>query len=493
MTRLWSQVRLPYPMPVAYDLTPDVRVFVFTVGLTLFTGLAFGLVPAIRATRIDLSPAMKEGGDLRFRRHRRLGLRNLMMTNQVAGSLALLMLTAFLVIGFNRSAGLDIRFDPRNLYLISMDPMREGYSGTRAAAFFEKLLDRVRGIPSVTAANLTDTVPVAMNGNQWTSFYTSGKDSREAKVLRHALKCVVGPGYFETLGLPIVAGRGFRKQDETLEAPGVIVSEKAAMEFWNGEDPLGRQIDLGSYLPGASMALWFNVNWGFDHRAGGRRVFEVVGVARDAKIDPVMGGMPAVVYFPLRPADYGRPFLSGVTLMVRSAPGADIAGAVRREVRAMDANLTPFNARSMAEQVGQFTILFRVIYWIYGALGAFGLVLASVGLAGVTAYSVTRRRREIGIRVALGASHANVLGLVMREGITLVFVGTVIGYGLALAGARVLGATAFVAAKSLEESISELAVLVGAPVLLAALAMAACYVPARRALRVNPVQALRQE
>jgi putative ABC transport system permease protein len=221
-----------------------------------------------------------------------------------------------------------------------------------------------------------------------------------------------------------------------------------------------------------------------------RRVFEVVGVAGDVTNDLVVQKEHPAIYFPLRPANYAQPSLRGMTLMVRSAPGLDVIDAVRREVSAMDSTLTPFNARSMTEQIGQFMSPLRAAAWTYACIGAFGLVLACVGLAGVTAYSVTQRRHEIGIRMTLGARNSDVLGLVMKEGVVLVTTGTVIGLAGAWAGMRLLaGLFSSVASTSTSNPM----LLVGAPLLLAGVALVACFIPARRATGIHPAMALRQE
>jgi ABC-type antimicrobial peptide transport system permease subunit len=200
-----------------------------------------------------------------------------------------------------------------------------------------------------------------------------------------------------------------------------------------------------------------------------------------------------LIYFPARAADYARPSLQGLTLIVRATPGFDALGAVRREISAMDANLTPFNARSMTEQIDQMMYPIRVGIWTYGCIGLCGLILASVGLAGMTAYSVAQRGREIGIRMALGAQSADVLGLVMKEGAALVAVGTIIGLAGGGAGLRLLSAYLSEVAKTTGTTASHPALLLGAPLLLASLALVACYVPARKSMRIDPVVALRQE
>jgi predicted permease len=496
----WStQIKLPLPMPINYDMTPDGRVLFFALILTVLTGLAFGLAPALQATRQDLTPALKEGGDANLRRYRGLSLRNALVLAQVSASLMLLLLTGFMVIGFQRTTGIDPGFNPKNLSLISLDPMRNGYSGEQSAVFFQRLADRVKRLPSVSASSLTGTVPMSlMVGGSVTFSSTAAtpasNDTGSSRAIHHARQNVVGKDYFETLGIPILLGRAFRKEDEADAAAAIIVSEKLWRECWQRQDPLGRRIEIGSDdAPGAGLdALGL-----FDPRprsaAKARQVFEVVGVVKDLKAAFEMGESPPAIYFPLRPADYAQPSLAGVTLMVRAVPGVDAVAAVRREISAMDASLAPFHAQSMPEQIEELMFLVRMGLWIYGFIGVFGLILASVGLAGVTAYSVARRRREIGIRIALGATSQDVLGLVMREGAALVALGTAIGLASAWAVAKVLSAMVSVVASATSASASDPLLLVGAPVLLAGLALVACYLPARKSMSIDPASALRQE
>ena len=254
-----------------------------------------------------------------------------------------------------------------------------------------------------------------MNGGSVT-FSSAGPG--DAPRIFGASKYVVGRNYFETAGIPIRLGRPFRREDEQDEAIPVIVTDELVREFWPGEDPVGRRIEIGNGEVAPPFSL---VPGTFDHRrlvaGNGRKVFEVVGVAGDVREDLAAKKPHPTIYFPLRPSDYARPSLRGMTLMVRAAPGSDVLGAVRREVSAMDAGVTVFNARSMGQQVEEFMAPLRSAGWTYGVIGIFGLVLASVGLAGVTAYSVAQRGHEIGIRMALGARARDVLGLVMKESV----------------------------------------------------------------------------
>jgi predicted permease len=491
LMRLLSQLRMPFPIPISLDLNPDWRALVFTLAVTALTGLAFGLAPALESTRADLTPALKEGGQIRLHRYRRLSLRNALVLCQMAASLTLLLLTGYMGLGIQSTLGIQEGFNPRNLYLIALDPVRDGYSPARASAFFSQLLDRVENMRSVTAACLTDTVPVAMDGNPGVRFSIPGNAPEDTEDQHWARKHIVGRGYFKTAGIPILAGREFRKEDETGNSSSVVVSDELVRRIWKGADPVGRKIELSNdEASGGFGAMPGTIDFRPGAIGADRRTYEIVGVAGDVTEDLVVSKKHPAVYFPLRPADYAQPSLRGVTLMLRAAPGVDVITTARLEVAAIDPNITPFNTRSMTEQIAQFMAALKGASWTYGLIGIFGLVLASVGLAGVTAYSVARRGHEIGIRLALGAQKRNVLGLVMKEGAVLVMVGSAIGLAFAWGGMRLM-AGFFFSVASIQHS--DPVLFAGAPLLLVAIALAACYLPARRSARIDPAVALRQE
>lgn len=449
-------------------------------------------MPALRATRTDLTPALKEGGAVGFSRYRRLNSRNLLVLAQISASLTLLLITGFLALGHERTAGLDVGFKTDNLYLVSLDPVRDGYSGAQAALLFDRILDRIERLPFVTAATLTNHSPMEVVGYPEAPLSTAEPGTGGSRTIHTARRFFVGRSYFETVGIPVLAGRGFRKEGETKEPRPVILGEALAEKLWPGQSPLGRRIEMGvdavpQFYAGATFG-------GKPTVPADAQQFEVVGVARNVRdgLDSLQQPHPAI-YLPLRAADYAHPQVRGLTLMVRARPGVDAITAIRREIASVDANLTPFNTRTMAEQIDGIMFSVRMAATTYGVIGFFGLVLASVGLAGVTAYSVARRGREIGIRMALGARRANVLGLVMREGAVLVAVGTVFGLAGAWAGMRALSGFLAEVARMAGSSTSDPLLLGGAPLLLATLAMAACYVPARKSTRIDPAVTLRQE
>ena len=488
---LFSQLRMPLPIPMSFDLSPDWRALVFTLALTGLTGVAFGLAPALRATRTDLVSGLKEGGNVHLRRYRSLSLRNALLLGQMAASLSLLLLTGYLGLGIQSTLGVQEGFDPRNLYLISLDPVRNGYSAARAADFFEKLRERVKTLPGVISACVTDTLPVATDGNPGVRFSSPGPRNAAQPEAYWARKHIVGRDYFETAGIRVLAGRSFEKQDEEGRAPAVVVSQEAVREFWKGVDPVGQRIEIRNDAAAGATAMWPGT---IDYRAGvlnqATSTFEVIGVVANVSEDLVASKKHPAIYFPLHPADYAQPSLRGMTLMVRGTPGVNVIRAVEAEISATDSSIMAFDARSMIEHVGQYMSSVKTASWTYALMGVFGLVLAAVGVAGVTAYSVAKRGHEIGIRMALGAQQRNVLALVMKEGAIVVAVGTMIGMAFAWAGTRALSSLFFTVGSVKR---SDPVLLAGAPLLLAGLALLACYLPARRSMRIDPVVTLRQE
>jgi macrolide transport system ATP-binding/permease protein len=487
LMQLSSQMRMPFPMPVAFDFRPDWRVLVLSLALSLITGLVFGLAPALQATKADIGPSLKEGASTFLAGRRRLSFRNLLIVSQVAGSLTLLVVLGFLSIGIQTTLGIQTGFNSRNLYTIGLDPVRDGFTGAQSADFLSKLIERVKKLPSVTAAALTETVPVSMPGGAVTVSTLSAAESRTLKALKH----VVGKDYFNTAGIPIPFGRAFGMEDETERSATVVVSETLARELWGGANAVGRTLEIRNGEIGPPKIL----PGSFDYRptVSGAEVFQVVGVAGNVAEGLGIGKPRPSIYFPLTARNYAHPSLQGITMMVRATPGADALGLVRREIRSIDERVMPFNGGSMSEQIDRFMAPLQIAAWTYGLIGVFGLVLACVGLTGVTAYSVAQRTREIGIRIALGARNLSVLSLVMKEGLVLVAVGTIIGMGGAWMGSRLLAAMNATVGTVSSTSTSNPVVLFGAPLLLAMLAVLACYLPARRSVHVDPIVALRQE
>jgi predicted permease len=482
---LLSQLRLPHAMPVQFNVEVDGRVLLFTIGLTALTGLSIGLMPALQATRAELVPALKEGSNVKMRRRRAFSARNLLVVSQMAGSLALLLVTGYIVFGMERSMSGASGFDAANVQLLSVDPIRDGYSTSQAKEFYPRLLDRVKALPGIVSTTWTEAIPMQPSGQ--ISFATDVDGSRHVD---QATKYIVGDDYFQTMGIRILRGRGFVKDGEKSRSRSIVVSEALARNLWKNEDPLGRRLSLVS-----NNTVVFGLMGGsaFDYRSASRdESYEVVGVAADVLETPVEQPGPAV-YLPMTGEDYAWPPFQGITLAVRTAPGIDAASIVRAQIAAIDPRLTPFNVRTMPDWVEQIMFIVKIGLWSYGLMGVFGLVLVSVGLAGVTACSVSSRVHEIGIRLALGARSADILRMIMAEGTTLIVIGACIGVALAVLAMHGMAASMDPVAQSIQHSRSDLRIPAGALGVLVAVGLSACYLPARRSARVDPVIALRQE
>ncbi len=470
---LYSQFRPPAAVPEEYSFTPDWHAAVFVFALAIVCGIGFSLAPALQATKADVTPALKEGSKLRLPGYRRLGLRNLLMVIQVAGSLMLLLITGFLVIGISRESSIQTKFDSNTMYLLSIDPVRDGYTPEKAQALFEKLPERLRTMPAVRSVALAAQAPFSIEDDDDGAIQLTTEESPGvSQVEISALEDTVGAGYFANLNEPLLAGREFVEPDERSLADGskiwpVVVDESSALGLFGNGNAIGRRIkdDMRSY--------------------------EVVGVVHNLRNG--IGSRQSVIYLPLTRRNFARPPAGGITIMVRSDAGTDALGGIRREIASTDPNLTIFKVQTLSDYLDRSRSATRFAVQTYGGIGVFGLVLAAIGLAGVTAYSVAQRRKEIAIRTALGASRAQVLRLVLREGAALVAIGTALGFLGAVAIAKILSALTNIFVEALRVSTDDLRLLVGAPLLLATLALLACYVPARRSVQIDPLKALREE
>ena len=339
LTSLASKIKLPIPIPFEMDIRPDARVLLFTLALSLIAGIAFGLAPAFAATNADVAPALKEGGLPPLRGHRRFGIRNLLVVYQVAGSLMLLLITGFLVLGYNQMAAPPVSFDVRSLYLISLDPVRDGYSSEQAAALFDKLPERLRRIGSVREVSLAMVPPFSANlGAADFSAAQGGGDV--AKTLRSAAKQAIGSNYFSALSVNVLEGREFSDRDQRVDSSStaalpVVINQSAAHELFGNADPIGRRI---TEQP---------------------QSYEVIGVVPDMNTGPFSVGVTSVLYLPLTRRNFAHPPPGGMTLMVRAGPGSDALEGVRNEIKALDPNLSIFNVRTLGESLDQMNAMIR--------------------------------------------------------------------------------------------------------------------------------------
>jgi macrolide transport system ATP-binding/permease protein len=462
----------PKAVPVESDFQLDWSAGAFAFGLAVVSGIGFSLVPALQATKSDMTPALKEGSALQLPGYRRLGLRNLLMVAQVAASLMLLLITGFLVIGFSRASSILTKFDPRAMVLLSVDPVREGYSPEEAQALFQNLPGQLKTNSSIRSVTLAAQAPFSIEDDEDSAIQMTVEDARRgSRVQMPAIEETVGAGYFAALSETMLAGREFSDLDQSNRAEGskalpVVLNESAARGFFGTENAIGERI------------------------RDQKQTYEVVGVVHDLRNG--LGISQSVVYLPLTLRNFARPPADGMTVMVRWDAGMDGLSGIRREIAVIDPKLTIFNVQTLNEFLDRSRAATRFSVQTWAGIGVFGLVLAAIGLAGVTAYAVAQRRKEIAIRTAIGATRAQVLRLVLREGTTLIGAGTILGFLGAIAMARMLSALTNIFAQAVSIGTDDPRLLVGAPVLLAVVAMLACYVPARTAARVDPWTALRQ-
>jgi predicted permease len=468
-----SRFTPPTAIPIEKDFTPDWHAAIFVFGLSIVCGIGFSLAPALRSTKADVTPALKEGSALQLPGYRRFGLRNLLMAAQITGSVMLLLITGFVVLGIRGTSNIQTKFDAKTMYLLSIDPVRDGYTPEKARALFDKLPEQLKNVGGVRTVSLTAQSPFSIqdeDGDEAVPFIAEDP-SGASRVQISAIQETIGAGYFSALSEPLLAGREFVEMDQRDQADGsktlpVVLNENAARKFFGKGNAIGQ------------------------HVRDDKQSYEVVGVVNDLK-NGVGLSLP-IIYLPLTQRNFARPPADGITIMVRSDAGPDTLSGIRRQIAAIDPNLNVFNVRTLANYLELVRSAERFAVNTYGGIGLFGLVLAAIGLAGVTAYSVAQRRREIGIRMALGARKAQVLRLVLREGAALVCVGTVLGFLGAFGMAKMLSALIKVFVDVLNVGTNDPRLLVGAPLLLASLALLACYIPARRAAKIDPLKALRE-
>jgi predicted permease len=453
------------PMRISLDVHPDARVLTFTTAISVLTGLFFGIAPALRATRVDLSPALKTNAGSRFGTagHRGpLRLGKGLVAAQVAMSLLLLVGAGLFLRTLVNLGNVNLGFNPRNVLLFGLNLTHSVRKDQRTAAFYRDLLDRVQGLPGVISASLSQDTLVSgslMRADFSFEGYTPAPhEDMSVDVLR------VGPRFFETMGIPLRLGQTIQLQDTEKDSQVAVVNEALARRYYHDQNPVGRHL-----------------------RGEGKDAeqTQIIGVVGDAKYDDLRRQS--------RPAIYAPYFLNNknpgtVHFELRTAgdPNALIP-TVRRIVEQMDSDLPLLDVKTQTGQIDEMLVQERMFAKLTSAFGLLALVLACVGLYGIMAYAVVRRTNEIGIRMALGAERHSILTMVMREVVLLVVAGTAIGIPLAIAATRMVSSALF------GVSPTDPATLATATVILLAVAAGAGYLPARRASRVDPMAALKYE
>jgi predicted permease len=446
--------------PLAVDFTLDWRVLGFTLLVSLLTALVFGLAPALRASRPNLVPALKNEEYVENRGFRRSRLRSLFVVSQVTLSLVLLIGAGLLIRSLLNTQAIDPGFNTRNALVVPLDLKLQRYDEVRGKEFQRQVVARVSTMPGVQMVSLVRDLPLG-NSSGNVAVQLEGGEAGGRQYLVSAN--LVGQGYFRTMGIPISLGREFTEQDGE-GAPGVvIINETMARRFWSTENPLGQRISI-SGENGPFM--------------------EIVGVARDSKYKRLEEGPTPHLYQALLQATYQ----SRLNMVVRTTDDPqNMLGTMRNQVRQMDSKLPLVDVQTVAQQVNLALLPAKAAAWFLGLFGILALVLAAIGLYGVVAYSVSQRTHEIGIRMALGARPRDVLFMILREGMSLVLIAIIVGLLLAFAATRLL--SGFIYGISSSDPLT----FGGVALVLALVALIASYLPARQATTVAPSLALRHQ
>ncbi|MET0645647.1 MAG: ABC transporter permease [Pyrinomonadaceae bacterium] len=456
--------RPPLDVPIWIEASVDWRVLLFALGASLLTTALFGLAPALQATRTDLVPALKDLGARAG--HGRSRLRSSLVVAQVTLSLLLLVAAGLTLRALTRLQTTSPGFEVENGLVASFDLGLQGYDEPRGRELQRRLVERVRALPGVRAASLTDLFPLSLNYSS-SDVHIEGRPGARGANAPLSMVASVEREYFNAMSIPVVTGRAFSERDAESAPRVVVVNEHFARRFFPGAEP-------------AREALGKRISF----RGDGGPWSEIVGVAKDGKYWTIGEAPQLFVYSPL-----AQSYSSFATLVVRTAGGDPraLVPALNAEVRALDPELPLFDVKTIEEHMGVSLFPARVAAALLGAFGLLALLLAGVGVYGVVSYAAAQRTREIGIRMALGAQRRDVLRLVAGRGMLLVAAGVALG----LAGAFAL--TRFMEGLLYGVSATDPVTFALVVAVLLAVALLACLIPARRATKVDPMVALRYE
>lgn len=462
-SRLLSRIRLPGDLPVRFDFSPDWHVFLYIAALTMVAGVLVGLVPALRSSRSNVYDTLREGGRAPSGAGGSHRMRNTLVVAQVAGSMLLLTAAGLFLRSLENARNVDFGFRADHVLNLTLDTSEVGYNEARSTDFYRELERHVRALPGVQSASLAFAVPLGYN-LQACYIHAEGEIVEPGKRGPYGNFTMVGTHFFDTMGVNIRHGRAIGEQDTETSPRVAVVNETLARRFWPNQDPIGRR---------------------FFNNAEPDKPLEVVGVSHDGRYTWIFEDPRSFYFVPL-----AQKFASLRTLQVRTVGAPEnLVLTVQKEIRALDPNLPVYDVMTMEQtmQGGNGLFFLNIGAAFAAALGGLGLALALVGVYGVVAYASSQRTHEIGIRMALGAQRSDVLKMVLQQGFGLVLAG--IGLGLVAA----FGLSRFIANMLFNMKPADPTTFAGVALLLAAVALVACYLPARRATRIDPIVALRYE
>ena len=461
LTRLATSMRLPAPVPIALDLPVDIRVLAFTAIVAIAATLAFGVVPALAVSRVDLVSVLKGTQD--GRRHG--WLRSTFLVAQVSMSVLLLITAGLFIRDFRNARSLELGFEAAHVQTAAIDLETRGYTEARGRELVRELVERLEAAPGVVSANVLDIVPLTLSNRVGIVLRDGDAEPAPGRepVVPMVYMNTVGPGHFKTLEIALVAGRDFTYRDDRASTPVAIVNETLARRFWPGQDAVGQHLHLRPMGGGVNATM------------------EVVGVVRDSKYVSANEEPRPFMYRP-----FAQDYTPHVTLLVRAAGlPASTLPTITGVVRGLDPGLAVFNTSSLTDATALSLLPTRIAGDLLGALGLLALVLAALGIYAVLSVVVQSRTREIGVRVAIGATPQSVASMVVRQAMTWTAAGMALGLVLAM------GVTRFLAAFLFGISPTDPWVFGGVLLLLSLVAFTAALVPARRASRLDPIAALR--
>ncbi|HUO36138.1 MAG TPA: ABC transporter permease [Candidatus Acidoferrum sp.] len=459
----FGSLHLAVGVPLHLDFTPDAHVYLFAFGAVLLTGILVGVIPALRVAKTNVGSVLHEGGRGSSDGPRRQFARNTLVAAQVAGSLLLLVVAGLFTRSLGNAQRVDLGFNPDHVLNLSLSPDEVGYKDPQAREFYRELLTRVRALPGVVSASEAFSVPMGAISSA-DQIIIADHPPAAGEQPPTVMTNFVTPGYFSTMQIALLKGRTFADADDEKAPLVAVINKTMADAYWPKEDPIGKKFLI---------------------KSDGSKEVEVVGVVQDEKYKGI-AETPSPFYF--RPL--AQDFVSFDTLQVRtSVPPESLAAPIEAAIRELGPSVPVSNVETMSEALngGNGFFLYRFGAQVTGAMGLLGLILAVVGVYSVVSYAAAQRTHEIGIRMALGAAQKDILALVLRQGLAIIAIGVAVGLVISFGGTRVF-ASMFIGVGA-ADPITYVSVVV----LLIGVALLACWLPARRAMRVSPLTALRYE